>query len=315
MPSLPGFAFAPDRVTALGPYIHHDVTMHSFCVPGDRAKIGTFLDQLFKIPSGGVVSYEPLISQLFLSFARIPRVRAGGADAGRGVVPEVDVALWALARRAGTLTEWRWIPLFLFVDNAPAMATGREVYGFPKQIGRARFPMTAPSAGPFSVSTLVMDPFATSTLAGWRNVFRVEATTSPVGAELIGETAELGEAAVERLTSVASDEEKKLFDLPGLGDFLGFNVPVKMAFLKQFPDVANTSKACYQAIVEAEATPITRRGFGFTPQTYRARVRSYESHPFQQSLGLAAGWQNVGQGAWVDFDSEMKLGKVIWQAT
>ena len=82
----------------------------------------------------------------------------------------------------------------------------------------------------------------------------------------------------------------------------------------EFPDAADPTRACYQGIIEAQATINGFRGAGFTDTPYEVRITSYASHPFPAELGLKEGWQGVGQGVWMDFDFEQHLGAEDWRA-
>jgi hypothetical protein len=311
-------ALLPNRSIGLGPYVQTDGWLHTFCLEGDSAKIDAWLKRQFHDPSGGAVAYEAITSKLFLSFARFGQVRADSPlDRDHGVVPENDAALWALARRTEPFAlEIFWVPLFVFVDEGSAMATGREVYGFPKQMAAFDVPTTKPpSAGPFRISATVLDPYARDTAARRAPIFEVESLSAAASATSADLTppAGLGET-VAKLLAEASER----VDASWIGGALKnlsplFDLPVTMAFLKQFPDTADPTKACFQSIVEADARTLKVRGGGWTADRYRVRVNSYDSHPFHEALGVAEGWRDVGRAIYADFDFVMELGKDVWR--
>jgi hypothetical protein len=310
----PDYVQAPNRAVGFGPYVQTGGWLHTFCVRGDREKIDAFLHAMFAAPSGGAVVYEAVTAQLFVSFARFAQVRAdGAADRGRGVIPESDVAVWALARRrGGPLFDFVWIPLFLFVDDSSAMATGREVYGFPKQIGRIKLPETAPpSDGPFSVEAVVLDPFAPDTVARRAPLFEFHRSRA---ADPVAEAESVAGRLLVRLASTLVEAEREALGkaLGGSAPFL--DMPVTMAFLKQFPDTADPTKACFQAIVEAKARTRKVNGANWTEGHFEGRVWSYDSHPFAEALGIASGLHDVGPALWASFDFVMELGREIWTA-
>jgi hypothetical protein len=307
MTTLPPLVITGNRIDALGPVRLSGATLHSFCVPADRGKIQALLDKTFAAPSGGAVRYEAIGDRAFLSVAEIRKLYAD-----HGYTSEIDVTLWVMAHRVdGGALAIRWIPVYLFVDNGPAMASGREVWGFPKQFGKFAFSPPAPggAARRFQVDGFVLSPFAETSETRWAPIIEVQ-PAAPNGAQGEGVLATL-EALAEKALARLSDDFATIAGK--LQTALGTGV-MTMAFLKQFPDAAAPLTACYQGIIEAEARVTALRGAGLTDDRYRLRITSFASHPFQDELGISADWQEVGQGIWVDYDFELDLGTEIWRA-
>jgi hypothetical protein len=315
MAALPPLVITGNRIDALGPVQLLGVIMHSFCVAADRVKVQALLEKTFAAPSGGAVAYEAIGDKVFLSFAEISKLYAvDSVEKDHGASNEIDVTIWVMARRVHDgLIALRWIPAYLFVDNGPALASGREIWGFPKQLGRFDFSPVASNraaARNFQVDGFVLSPFAATSETRWAPMIEVRpavgAKDSPQGGAL--ETLEaFAEKALARLTDGFASIAGKLQTALGSG-------AMTMAFLKQFPDAANPMTACYQGIIEAEARITTLRGAGLTDDSYRLRITSFDSQPFLAELGIAPDWQEVGQGVWVDFDFELDLGAEVWRA-
>ncbi len=89
---------------------------------------------------------------------------------------------------------------------------------------------------------------------------------------------------------------------------------VPCVFLKQFRDVADGSRACYQAIVGLPMRITRFRGGGLMPGRYRLDLADYQSHPIAADLGLDAAAMSSMIGAYIDVDFELAQGKVIWEA-
>lgn len=313
MAPLPPLVITGNRIDALGPVQLSGAILHSFCVPADRAKVQALLDRTFAAPSGGSVRYEMIGGQAFVSVAEIDRLAAvDPVESGHGTTSEIDVTIWVIARRVdGGALAVRWIPLYLFVDNGPAMASGREVWGFPKQLGRFAFDPTTPgrpgAARRFRSDGFVLSPFAEASRTRWAPIIEIEPVAPHAdGGTLLGTLEALAQRALARLGEGLGTIAGKLETALGAG-------AITMAFLKQFPDAANPMAACYQAIVESEARVTSLRGAGLTDHAYRLRLTSFASHPFHDELGIAAEWQDVGQGVWVDYDFELALGTEIWR--
>jgi hypothetical protein len=108
--------------------------------------------------------------------------------------------------------------------------------------------------------------------------------------------------------------------LPGLGlvlqlfDFLTHR-EVPLVFLKQFRDVNQGDRACYQAIVEAPATLLSFRGGGALRGKYLLQIKSLDTFPLVRDLGLKASKQEA-IGAWyTEFDFVMGTGREVWRTT
>lgn len=106
----------------------------------------------------------------------------------------------------------------------------------------------------------------------------------------------------------------------GAGDLLAGVVP--MVFLKQFRDIADPSRACYQAIVEAAVRRVGPvRGGGVLKRRYELAVHDHPGFPLASRLGLAgrrAGGEvvvPVPTPLWLEFDYVLDTGRVAWQAS
>ena len=314
MSQLPTYVIDGNLYDGLGAVQLSDVVMHNFCVPADSAKLQAWLDRTFAQPSGGAVAYRVLGDRVFLSFAEIGRLALiGPGNEARGYTSEIDVTIWILAQREGLgLGGIRWIPAYLFVDSGPALVSGREVWGFPKQLGRFDFqpPRPAPGCGPrtFTMDGWVVSPYGADSPARWATMFEARPAAPATPSGVFGSLELLADKAVERLTGDLVGVAGRAREALGQGG-------MTMAFLKQFPDAADPFRACYQAVVEAAATINNLRGTGLTDDHYEVRITSFATHPYLHELGVAEGWQAVGQGIWVDFDFIQALGKPVWTAS
>lgn len=303
----------PNRLIGQGPYLHRDVIFHGFTVDGDRAKLQLLLDQMFEQPSGGKVKFTCISKRVMISFANIGKV-SSVSEPNSGWLPEIDVAMWVLAvAHELTPNPLRWIPVFLFVDSAAAMAAGREVYGFPKQLGWFEIANTGGAMQRFSAETIVFEKFDAQQKAEQKPVIEIEPIQPPpAGAiETIWNTA--SEAADGLLEVALPVAERAL--LPALKfSTRGLMPPVTMAFLKQFPEVSNTSRACHQSITKCDARVVAFRRAGRSKGEFRARISSYASHRFDLALGIAPGWHDVGKSTWLDYDFQADMGQELWRA-
>jgi hypothetical protein len=303
----PGFYFG------LGNVQLDQVSLRAFAIPADQAKLQAWLDETFATPSGGKVAYDVIGSQVFLSIAEIGKQRMlDPADANKGWTTEVDAFLSVAARRENNgLFAYRLIPIYLFVDTGIALAAGRELWGFPKQLGRFTFdPAAAPSlsaARKFTAQTFVTSPFNPNTQTRWAPVIELQPKAAAPGG---GPFATVADFVAQVLVELGGDFATLALQIASLFGVDGLT----MAMLRQLPDASNPTYAAYQAILEADSIITNTRGMGFTDDSYQVRITSYDSHPFLTELGIAGGWQDVGRGAWVDYDFTQDLATEVWRA-
>ena len=312
MTLLPPLVITGNRIDPLGPLKATGVRLTSFAIPANRAKLQALLDKTFAAPSSGAIRYEPLGSHVLLGIAEISAIMATDpAEVNNGWSAEIDLGLWIPARRLDDgLFAMRFIPTYLFVDDSPAMAGGREVWGFPKQIGEFDFSpqkKDPAAARTFKARTYVMPTFTPTSEAVWAPLATARPTVAPNGGGFIGALEKLADRFFTHLADGAADVAVQVVKALGAA-------PVTMAFLKQFPDAADPTKACYQAIIEADSRVLALRASGLTNDHYSVDISSYASLPFATELGIPAGPQTVGHGIWVDFDFAMDLGREVWRA-
>jgi hypothetical protein len=182
--------------------------------------------------------------------------------------------------------EVAWFIPYIWVDSAPGMADGREVFGFPKECADFVMPKHPEDAARFAVSTWVIpkyDPDSVCKLLPLLEVSRVDggmegalrasfltvrdvanAVLSRVGSELFVGGPHLPLPTWALLRSILADLERGI---------------VRTALLKQFRDCAVAGKACYQAIVETPCRTTKVRAAGFVDGVWRVRIHEYDSHP------------------------------------
>jgi hypothetical protein len=300
-----------NRLIGHGPYLHEDVALHGFTLQGDRQKIQDLLDKMFSSPSGGKVRYTAISGKVLVSIAYIDKV-GSMVEKNHGTISEIDVTFWVLAlAHEFSLDVLRWIPVYLFVDSAAAMAAGREVYGFPKQLGQFEIATKAPTIQRYSTTAFVIEKFEAGARGAWKPLLEVEPLEAKEEEDDDSVWDDLKNAEQRFFERLLPDVEfKNLINF----QFDAIKPRITMAFLKQFPSIVDTRAACYQVIAESIATVEKFRGSGLTRKKFRAKVYSYDSHPLHDELGLAPGWQDIGRAVWVDYDFLAHLGRVKWGA-
>ncbi len=308
------------------PIACEQTTMYTWLVEADWDALTATCARAFDAPSGGAVVVRPLAPLVAVVAADIHHGCAvEPPDRDKGWSSERDLGFWIPCAR-GRVDDGRfaieqvgWYQPYLFIDNAAAVFTGRETYGFAKAFASCAMPRSPTDPSVFAVTTQVIERFAPTTRARELELYRLaRSDDGPLG--------ELASTFDNALEAFAKVQARLLLRALGPGDLprptwalftnLYENLTrglVPMFFLKQFRDVADPTRACYQAIVEAACDLGTWRGGGFLDE-HVLTIRDVDSHPIARDLGLAGGPIETGWGFWAAFDFTIGDGRVLWQA-
>jgi uncharacterized protein with NAD-binding domain and iron-sulfur cluster len=307
--ALPLYIDRPGEMALRPPYVLERVWMNAFVLRARHGALRTLLDRYLNEPGRGHLRYVPAAPLVVLAAAFADRAySADPAHRSVGEMEEADIAFWVPAW-AERRVHGAWIPdrlvWFLphvFVTTGAAATAGREVYGFPKSVVDAELRRSGRALDRLALVGEVLDRRTPETRGRRARILTVErddADRARGTADAIGDLAlpvvggSSWRAAIGR--RLAPDR-------------------VTLAFLKQFRDVERTDRACYQAIVEADAAVRELRGHGPLAGTYRVSWGEYASHPFAEELGLDHGGQDALAATWVDFDFVMEPGREVFRA-
>ena len=299
------------------PYVADEALLHCFALQGQRPLLQQLCQRMLSAPTKGAFSFHAATSVVLLTALYVPRMRSGDpVDATKGFVRESDVGFWILTIGGSATAPWtwkpRWFPVHMFVDCGPAIAGGREAFGFPKISAQIERAGQADDEAGVTVKTLRVEAFGPTNEATYSELFSITTTaTAPTAAAalppallaaLIAFRDAIGQGAVTMFPSIL---------LGQLMPPLAMSMP--MIFLKQFRDIAVPGAACYQAITEAKAeTSNVHSGGGFAG-AQRATLVTTASHPIKELLGLTDN-QAVMSAFWLKQDFKQGFGTVLWQA-
>ena len=304
------------------PYQQAGTFLTAWVVPSPRDKQKQVVDaQLNGCPGGQPFEYRPLLNSVMLVLADIDRVTSlDPAGSKLGWVPEQDICLWipcgAFAKVDG---EWVldhlvfFVP-YIWVTNAYTMATGREVFGYPKAFAWAQLPRDPSDAGPLWADGLVLPTFSPDTEVTRQRIVTLsrevnapdQAANQDYGA---GQQLEAFESLVRLVAQHGGCDLNLCAAL--LGDLLKH--PLPMVVLTQCRAAASAEGACYQAIVEANATVNAFHGAGRLAPGWRLDLQSYASVDIPRHLGIEP-QQRVDLAFWVRFSFSMDLATEVWSA-
>lgn len=274
------------------PYSLSQTAVRAFMVPADWVKVQRFCDTLLNEPAAGALRYEVLTSNLIFVDAEIKRLSPlGRYGSGRTAYKEREIGLWAIAAqsRGGFLPKLVLVPLFLFIDLGPAIASGREIYGFPKLHAQIKS-----DPRKLAVEALVHHPDDTvEDTCSWHPIIELEIGEQPsdgIGGPGPGHRWNTSDSVRRYLLEQLFNREcaggrgwpfqrmEDLFNAVGMDR-------IPMVFLKQCPDVDGVH-ARYQAIVEAAMSIDTFRGAGFIRTDAVLRIHNYATLDLGRLLGI-----------------------------
>jgi uncharacterized protein with NAD-binding domain and iron-sulfur cluster len=297
----PSYVEFGGRATTPPPFASSEGRFQGLVLKGDPARIADLCQRTLNDPAGGAVEYRPLLGPYVImltgAFARITSLADGFQS--WGYIAETQVSLW-IPLTAGRRVARLFVPErlcvsvpFIVVDNPMSYAGGREVYGYPKTLG-----VFEPPDGlgdPLKVKIFGGD-FSTHDQAGWKVLFELarapSAAASAPAAKARGRSARRAawrkpEEIVAYFRSAAAEDWDVVPDVALLADAIRSLVKkeARQVFLKQFRDVAASTGACYQAVVEA---PIHVTNAFWRPSLaeWQVTVNEWDSHPVGAETGV-----------------------------
>ena len=295
--TLPKFVEYPGDQTVAGPILFHGMTMNIFALPCDHGKIAALCHGLIDTPSGGRVTFTPILDRVIMTFLGCQDARFLGHEyRGRGQERELSFGIPGLISGPDCHTEgYGMLMPFLFLDDPPAMLTGREEFGYFKQTGWITLPDDSAERG-FAADIYGIEKFDPHTIWGRLNLVRVN---------------DLGDAAAEQPTGILDVFAALGVRTLGLAESLA-SLTVRQIFLKQFRDIEDGNRACYQAITDTHYTIQHLHGFSLLNR-HDVLFTHLDSTPVADVLGIPAHLQGI-HGVKVTMDMQLQRGRVLWKA-
>jgi hypothetical protein len=270
-----------------GPYQQQQVTWRIFVLDARHDALQATCDRYLK---NSPVRYKPLLPAgglVLLTMLDMQRVSAG--NQALGFMHEIDCAFHIPVRAEGSLTPRVFMP-YVFVNDVWPMATGRDVFGFRKEIARSFSDLPDDDAVTGAHELTHVDasviPNPGDKLQRQRVVNIVGPRTPPA---FQGAGTGHGFLA-EFWKDVFSGERELLALLLGLLDPAQAVLSPRVVFLKQLRDTFAQNRACFQQVFEAafQLKAADFRGAQRRPaKEFAVTVQSYASHPIVEELGLA----------------------------
>jgi uncharacterized protein with NAD-binding domain and iron-sulfur cluster len=262
------------------------------------------VDDILNKAGGGRVTYQVSLPYALVSF--LDMAECTSLVHRYGYLPGRECAVWIpLFERNGTrVRPVLWSP-YIFINYDIGLATGREVWGWPKQLADIGMPASRNGSLEFTCSTDIFETFSPDKPGRRRPLITItQGTGSSPRAAVSGRSAVALQCFTEALKRVAG---------PLIG---GFGLPMLSAVaVKQFRDAAQPDLACYRALVDSPVRMTGFRGAGLLDGEYWLNLTTCQSHQIGKDLfgdprsgGLRC---KVETAAWAEFDFEALPGTVI----
>ena len=302
--------------------------LYAFFFEGARYSLQALCDRYLNQPAQGRLHYRPASHYVLITFGQNPELRSQDpVQKDIGYVSEQEAIIWVLTMAGHQMGPifWidhlAWFTPYVLVSSAYATATGREVYGYPKEMSWLQVPTQPEHLTQLVAATDVFPTFTPNTAATRKPVISIS-TQSVNDQQPNTQTSKRWRTQrdcfkeISHLLSEAEQVSDSGIVLPGLGlplqgleDLLMKAVP--FVFLKQFRDIKDGHKPCYQAIVEANTTLKRFRGGGLLHGGWQADIANFASHPIVDDLGFGSTSPSVKLACWLDFDFDIEAGREV----
>jgi hypothetical protein len=293
------------------PYRAENVQYYAWILDADLGALQDMCDRYLNAPLGGKRRYTPVGPFVMMVALKLDHLRSltPPYDA-MGMFVEKEMAVWVMIIDEVEKRMFWFIP-YMWVDNGYAMVNGRELFGFPKQLGTFDIPATADKADLLTMETLVFKKFSPDTYATTIKLISIARTTEIQHEFTPGAIANDFGAMTKELLRLLGDEMSLLGNAKTLiremDDLVHLNMP--MVFIKEFRDATNTTGACFQSVVELVPNATKVHGWGLLPNVYAIDIELCDSHPIRTDCGLTpTGPIKSKLGFWLNFDMDIPLG-------
>jgi hypothetical protein len=310
---VPRYVDYGSLMTPPAPFTSLNTSLWGFWAQADGERMAQLCDRVFAQPTGGAVRARPLSHHLMITWGSIGKVVSQTPPYDqRGGVAEPQVAIWipvALRDPASRHERFAMFVPYLWLANPMSLATGRELFGYPKSGGTPQFPVAGGRPQTWKLSVFGLD-YGPGSIAQWGHpLLEVVQNDSPQ---------EGAQAELNSLVDVARDAAMRLFDDPAVVG--GFEVAESLVsdllrdrlpnvFLKQLRSVQDGLLASFQQITQADYE-ITRLSAWPVTREHQLTVHELDSHPVIGELGLES--QSLGLAYRVEMDFVVGGGRVLW---
>jgi len=290
----PPFIDYPGNILLNHPIQEKHTQIYSFVVTGNtdalQATVDTRLNFMSDRPD---TKYIVASDKVMFSFTYSANGHSLASDIKMGYASEkalLTFIILAECKKDGD--EWNAERLFLFapftfVDNPLSMAVGRETYGFPKSIGFFEMPEDYKFVYNLSLSALAFKKFHPEERAFVQPLINInkQIVDDPEEEEELQDSLAVWKRITEKLKPTSEEFHKGVkFYMQEMKDLWNLDVP--LVFLRQFRDIADASKACYQAIMEVDGHVNEFHGASIYTSKFTVSINDVATYPLCAALGI-----------------------------
>jgi Acetoacetate decarboxylase (ADC) len=262
------------------PYKSEGILAYLFAVGADIDWLQTLVDRTLNKVATRTTYFvaAPAVLISFMKMDRLTSLHPDDRDKGIWRENELNFTIPLLVCKNGIPCRLAvWMP-YLWVDSSTVMIAGREVFGFPKQMGVFKMPDANGQAADFSVEAEVITQFAPTARAAQKPILRATRLDAP--GIIAPDTAftQLEDCLKHAAGSIGLVHSAESFVDSLIHDGSYF------VFLKQFRDITDGSLACYRGVFETRA-PIPRFGRAeLLAGKYELQISDHDSAPLAREL-------------------------------
>lgn len=301
------------------------VTTYGFALTARRDMLQAFIDRQLNSVSKGQIRYsavdvpcDPGVTFMFHCYNDAKHCTSETEVVGYMTDRESAFMIPVWQHRKGSLLPQlkMWIP-YLFIDVAEGMVTGREVWGYRKSYAHIETPPGPAGASYLSCEANLFKKFSPETFGQWGKIIQVRGTSRSGQPQPAWTGYEhMARELIERIGAL-SGLAKVADEL--IGRYLSTH-PLPVINLKQFRDATDSSRACYQALVNSPTEITDWTGGHFLDGDYEIEIATCDSHQIVTDLGLAdkpgpdSTLVKPLYGFWCDVGFRTLNGSIEWQA-
>jgi hypothetical protein len=315
--SNPRYVELPGNTVARIPYLARKATIHAmFFVSNSKSSLQRVCDRALNDRVGCPLRFhvnDPVVA--FTALYADQMTSDDPIDKSKGYVKEADIGLSILVQGGEADRPETWedylLPVYMFVDSGAALSAGREVFGYPKLLGRfERESEVLDNDARVTVHTQHFAKFGPDEEALVAPLFAIERVPEPPPSVAQYPETQFAQGPSGRLFARMIRPPRRALDLTAFGDD-----GLTMVFLKQFRDLTRPSDACYQAITSVDMIPVTTKPEEDFSDAYSLRLWESDSHPIASDLGLTCGQKALTE--FRPFQTELSFtvgfGSMLWQ--
>lgn len=252
----PPYIYPGGSMMMHAPFEQQNSMMFGFFIKGDIQKLQRVCYQQLNAVAQGRFRFEPLTNYVMLTFTKINKdYSMHPADRAKGWGQEIDTSIWVpvgqykIENNQKTLLKIHWIMPYIWVDHPMTIINGREIFGYPKYLGRFEMPMSSDNADHFSLDVNAFKTFSPNSEATWGRVLEVNRITNNSPAQIAHQWNTWADFATAVFAGICKLDDFILTDtdidkqiVQGL-----LSPQLPQLFLKQFPD-GTGERAVYQAL-------------------------------------------------------------------